>query len=168
MQVDNVALFGALDATYVTSGQRLPVTYTHTLARGHTHTHTQTRSTTLPAACSNDHTGRDSTRRVCIGTDHNCAEHADDAFKCKIVGRRHACRLRRSHSTFHDSALSRQPFVFGLELDFTDVKAVLTTGVSMGGYCTAHLQPLWGAQSQCPKSTSNTLSASLLNPSLIL
>ena len=40
MQVDNVALFGALDATYVTSGQRLPVTYTHTLARGHTHTHT--------------------------------------------------------------------------------------------------------------------------------
>ena len=37
MQVDNVALFGALDATYVTSGQRLPVTYTHALARGHTH-----------------------------------------------------------------------------------------------------------------------------------
>jgi hypothetical protein len=37
MQVDNVALFGALDATYVTSGQRLPVTYTHALACGHTH-----------------------------------------------------------------------------------------------------------------------------------
>lgn len=84
MQVDNVALFGALDATYVTSGQRLPVTYTHTLARGHTHTHTQTRSTTLPAACSNDHTGRDSTRRVCIGTDHHRAEHTDDALNANL------------------------------------------------------------------------------------
>jgi hypothetical protein len=37
MQVDNIAPFGALEATYVTSGQRLPVTYTHALARGHTH-----------------------------------------------------------------------------------------------------------------------------------
>lgn len=37
MQVDNVAPFVALEATYVTSGQRLPVTHTHALARGHTH-----------------------------------------------------------------------------------------------------------------------------------
>ena len=55
MQVDNVALFGALDATYVTS-----------------------------AACSSEHTGRDSTRRVCIGTDHHRAEHTDDALNANL------------------------------------------------------------------------------------
>ena len=71
-------------------GLRRDLRHVWAAATRHIHTrprawsHTQTRSTTLPAACSSEHTGRDSTRRVCIGTDHHRAEHTDDALNANL------------------------------------------------------------------------------------